>query len=90
MANVRYRTTKSSSCESIARRIHFSVPAPFLSDEARPWLVTCDFQVTCRICNKPLKLGNETAADEEGKAAPKTYYTELVLKRNSRETPIAE
>jgi len=49
-----------------------------------------DFQVTCRICNKPLKLGNETAADEEGKAAPKTYYTELVLKRNSRETPIAE
>ena len=49
-----------------------------------------DFQVTCRICNKPLKLGNETAADEEGKAVHETCYTELVLKRNSPETPTAE
>ena len=49
-----------------------------------------DFQVTCRICNKPLNLGWDTAADEEGKAVHETCYTELVLKGNSPETPTAE
>jgi len=30
-----------------------------------------DFQVICRICNQPLKLGIDTAADEDGKAVPR-------------------
>ena len=30
-----------------------------------------DFQVICRICNKPLKLGIDTAADE-GKRSTNT------------------
>jgi len=33
-----------------------------------------DFQVICRICNKPLKLGIDTAADEDGKALHETCY----------------
>jgi len=34
-----------------------------------------EFQITCRICNKPLKLGIDTAADEDGKAVHETCYT---------------
>ena len=34
-----------------------------------------DFRVTCRICNKPLKLGTDTVADEDGKAVHETCYT---------------
>ena len=45
-----------------------------------------DFQVICRICNKPLKLGIDTAADEDGKAVHETCYTKLVLEENSPET----
>jgi len=37
-----------------------------------------DFQVTCRICNEPLKLGIDTAADEEGKALHETCYVKQV------------
>jgi hypothetical protein len=37
-----------------------------------------DFQVICRICNKPLKLGIETAADEEGKALHETCYVKQI------------
>jgi hypothetical protein len=33
-----------------------------------------DFHVTCRIGNKPLKLGIDTAADEEGKALHEICY----------------
>jgi hypothetical protein len=37
-----------------------------------------DFQVICRICSKPLKLGIDTAADEEGKALHETCYVKQV------------
>jgi len=37
-----------------------------------------DFQVTCRICNKPLKLGIDTAADEDGKAVPEICYAKQI------------
>ena len=37
-----------------------------------------DFQVICRNCNKPLKLGIDTAADEEGKALHETCYVKQV------------
>ena len=37
-----------------------------------------DFQVICRICNKPLKLGIDTAADEEGKALHETCYVKQI------------
>ncbi len=36
------------------------------------------FQVTCRICNKPLKLGIDTVADEDGKAVHETCYTKQI------------
>ena len=36
------------------------------------------FQVTCRICAKPLKLGVDTAADEDGKAVHETCYTKRI------------
>ncbi len=49
-----------------------------------------DFQMTCPICNKPLNLGTDTAADEDGKAVHETCYTKLVLKSNHPETPLAE
>ena len=48
------------------------------------------FQMTCHICNKPLDLGTDTAADDDGEAVHETCYTELVLKNNSPETPTAE
>ena len=34
-----------------------------------------DFRVTGRICNKPLKLGTDTVADEDGQAVHETCYT---------------
>ena len=37
-----------------------------------------DIQVTRRICNKPLKLGIDRAADEEGKALHETCYVKQV------------
>jgi hypothetical protein len=37
-----------------------------------------DFRVTCRICNKPLKLGIDTVADEGGKAVHETCYTKQI------------
>jgi hypothetical protein len=37
-----------------------------------------DFQATCRICDKPLKLGIDTAADEDGKAVHKTCNAKQV------------
>ena len=37
-----------------------------------------DFQVTCRICNKPLKLGMDTAADEDGKAVHEICYAKQI------------
>lgn len=37
-----------------------------------------DFQVICRICNKPLKLGIDTAADEDGKAVHETCYAKEI------------
>ena len=37
-----------------------------------------EFQITCRICNKPLKLGIDTAADEDGKAVHETCYTKRI------------
>jgi hypothetical protein len=49
-----------------------------------------DFQMTCHICNKPLDLGTDTAADEDGEAVHETCYAKLVLKGNSPEAPIAE
>ncbi len=49
-----------------------------------------DFQVICRICNKPLELGTDTAADEDGEAVHETCYAKLVLKGNSPETLTAE
>ena len=49
-----------------------------------------DFHVNCRICNKPLKLGTDTAADEDGKAVHKTCYTKLVLEDNSPKTRTAK
>jgi hypothetical protein len=47
-----------------------------------------DFQVICRICNKPLKLGINTAADGDGKALHETCYVKqiTVAPRN----PLAE
>ena len=37
-----------------------------------------DFEVTCRICNKPLKLGIDTAADEDGKAVHEICYAKQI------------
>jgi hypothetical protein len=47
-----------------------------------------DFQVTCRICNKPLQLGIDTAADEEGKALHETYYVKQIT--DAQRNPPAE
>jgi hypothetical protein len=47
-----------------------------------------DFQVTCRICNKPLKLGIDTAADEDGKALHETCYVKQITE--ARRNPLAE
>jgi hypothetical protein len=38
-----------------------------------------DFQITCRICDKPVKLGIDTAADEDGKAVHETCYTRQIV-----------
>jgi hypothetical protein len=37
-----------------------------------------DIQVTCRICNKSLKLGIDTAADEDGKALHGSCYVKQI------------
>jgi hypothetical protein len=37
-----------------------------------------DFQMTCRICSKPLNLGIDTAADEDGAAVHETCYTKQI------------
>ena len=51
-----------------------------------------DFQVTCHICNKPLKLGIDTAADEDGKAVHETCYTKRISDElnNHPSTPSAD
>jgi len=41
-----------------------------------------DFQVTCRICDKPLKLGIDTAADEDGQAVHETCYAKHVTEES--------
>src|SRR5207302_11220267 len=68
---------ESTACGSIACRIHFCIPA-FLLRRGSPMAGNGDFQVTCRICNKPLKLGIDTAADEDGKALHETCYVKQV------------
>jgi hypothetical protein len=56
-----------------------------------PWLEEApDFQMTCHICNGPLELGIDTAADEEGKAVHESCYVNIVLKGNSPETSSAD
>ena len=56
-----------------------------------PWLAEArDFQMTCHICNRPLRLGIGTAADEEGKAVHESCYVNIVLKGNSPETSAAD
>ena len=47
-----------------------------------------DFQVTCRICNKPLKLGIDTAADEDGKALHGSCYVKQITE--APRNPLAE
>jgi hypothetical protein len=51
-----------------------------------------DFQMTCRICNKPLELGTDTAADEDGKAVHKSCYTKQITNalHNPPATPSAD
>jgi hypothetical protein len=61
----------------IERRIRNATPAT--SELTWPAKVP-DFQITCRICNRPLRLGIDTVADEEGKAVHETCYIKLVLK----------
>jgi hypothetical protein len=64
----------------IERRVRNGIPAT----SELPWLAEAqDFQMICDICNRPLKLGMDTAADEDGKAVHETCYIKLVLKGNS-------
>jgi hypothetical protein len=51
-----------------------------------------DFHVSCRICNKPLQPGIDTAADEEGKAVHETCYTKQIADapRNPPNTPATD
>ena len=53
---------------------------------------TGDLQVFCRICNKPLKLRTDTAADEDGKAVHETCYTKRISDalHNHPSTPSAD
>jgi hypothetical protein len=37
-----------------------------------------DFRVNCRICDKPLKLGIDTAAEEDGKAVHEICYAKQI------------
>ena len=49
-----------------------------------------EFHITCRICNEPLQLGIDTAADEEGKAVHETCYTKQMMDAlHVRPTPAA-
>jgi hypothetical protein len=58
---------------------------------SEPWLAELPaFQMTCQICNRSLKLGIDTAADEEGKAVHETCYINFVLKNNSPEASVAD
>ncbi|HWY58814.1 MAG TPA: hypothetical protein VNZ03_30395 [Terriglobales bacterium] len=71
----------------IEKRVRNATPAT----SGLSWLAeACDFQMTCRICKGALKLGIETAADEEGKAVHETCYINLLLKGNSPETSAAD
>ena len=47
-----------------------------------------DFQVVCRICNKPLKLGIDTAADEDGKAVHETCYAKEITDALRHHPPV--
>jgi len=67
----------------IERRVANRAP----STGGLPWLAESpDFQMTCHICNKPLKLAIDTAADEKGKAVHETCYIKLILNSNFPET----
>ena len=60
----------------IERRVRNRAPAT----SGLPWLAEApDFQLTCHICNRPLELGVDTAADEGGKAVHETCSIKLVL-----------
>jgi hypothetical protein len=68
---------------AIERRVRNGIP----STSGLAWLAEApDFQMTCHICDRPLKLAIDTAADEEGKAVHDSCYVKLVLKGNSPET----
>ena len=71
----------------VERRVRNSTPAtsglPCLAEER-------DSEITCHICNRPLKLVIDTAADEEGKAVHETCYIQVVLKSNSPQTFAAD
>ena len=67
------------------------VPNSTLATSGLPWLAEGrDFQMTCHICNRPLRLAIDTAADEEGKAVHETCYVQVVLKSNSPQTSAAD
>src|SRR5271155_3403084 len=63
----------------IERRVH-GTPA---TGELPRLAQAPDFQMTCHICDQPLRLAIDTAADEEGKAVHETCYIKVVLKDNS-------
>jgi hypothetical protein len=70
----------------IERRVRNETPAT-----GGPWLAEArDFQMTCHICDRPLRLEIDTAADEEGEAVHEACYINLVLKGNSPETFAAD
>jgi hypothetical protein len=71
---------------AIERRVRNGTP----STSGLAWLAEePDFQMTCHICNRPLRLAIDAAADEEGKAVHDSCYIKLVLKGNSPETSAA-
>jgi len=71
----------------IERRVRNGAPAT----SGLQWLAEApDFQMNCHICNRPLKLADDTAADEEGKAVHETCCIKLMLKGNSPETSAAD
>ena len=49
------------------------------------------FQVNCRICDKPLKLGIDTVADEDGKAVHEICYAKQIAdaQRDPPATPLS-
>lgn len=71
----------------LERRLRNGTPAT----SGLQWLAEApDFQMTCHICNGPLKLAVDTATNEEGRAVHGTRYVKLVLKGNSPETSAAD